>query len=125
MIGVLLLVARLLLDGPLASELVGGPWLVRVCERESRCPVGLVGLHEGDGWMQRSLGEGMSTRGHHGCVAAFTLEHVPGWYALSALKYEMPPWVLDVPLVSAVASVRRAKHWRCGATRACRAWRGW
>ncbi len=118
MIGELALATRLLLDAELASALTGGPWLVSVCRRESLCPVGLVGLHEGDGWMQRTLGAGMSTRGPHGCVAAFTLEHIPevAW---------LGPWVLDVPLVSAVASARRARAPRCRQVRACRAWRGW
>jgi len=113
--GVLLLVARLLLDGPLASELAGGPWLVRVCERESLCPVGLVHEHAGDAWMGRTLGEGNGTRGPHGMVWAFTKEHLPGW---------APRWSIDVPLVSAIAATRRAGSWRCRQVRACRSWAG-
>lgn len=116
MTGILLLVARLLLDGPLASELVGGPWLVRVCERESLCPVGLVHAHFHDAWMDRTLGEGWGTRGHHGQVARFALDGWPAW---------VPPWVLDVPLASALIARRRAASWRCSAVRACRQWRGW
>jgi len=112
---VLLLALRLLLDARLASLLVGGPWLERVCVRESGCPVGLVGVHQGDAWMERSLGEGNGTRGPHGMVWAFTAEHLPSW---------APAWSIDVPLVSAIAATRRARAPRCGQVRACRAWRG-
>lgn len=117
MLDALLLAARPLLDAPLASEMVGGEWLVRICRRESGCPVGLFGVHEGDAHHERTLGEGMSTRGVHGLMAAYSLVHVPevAW---------MGPWVLDVPLVSAIASVRRAASWRCRATAACRSWLG-
>lgn len=107
----LLLALRLFLDARVASLLVGGPWLEGVCVRESSCPVGLVGVHEGDLWMERTLGVGMGTRGAHGHVAAFALP----W----------APWLLDVPLASALVSVRRARSWRCGAVLGCRKWRGW
>jgi hypothetical protein len=113
---VIALALRLLFDARLASALVGGPWLVQVCERESLCPLGLVGPHERDRWMERSLGPGMGTRGAHGHVAAFALPY---------LVLPLPPFVLDVPLVSAIASVRRASSPRCGAVLGCRAWRGW
>lgn len=119
MLGELVLAARLALDAELASGLVGGEWLVAVCRRESLCPMGLVGIHEGDGWMQRSLGEGWSTRGAHGMVAAYAWPHVPAW-----LRW-WGPAVLDVPIVSAWVSVRRARAPRCSAVRACRSWRGW
>lgn len=110
------LILRIALDARLASWLVGGPWLVGVCERESLCRFGLVGPHERDRWMERTLGEGQGTRGAHGQVAAFALEHLP------------PPvrWapLLDVPLVSAIVAVRRARSPRCGQVLGCRQWRG-
>lgn len=83
-----------------------------ISRRESRNT--LVSLHAGDAWMQRRLGEGMSTRGVHGQVAAFAL---PSWL-------HWAPWVLDVPLVSAVIATRRARSWQCKATPACIRWRG-
>lgn len=113
MLGLLL---RLALDARLSSALVGGPWLLGVCERESLCE--LVSVHPGDAWMARTLGEGWSTRGVHGHVAAFAWPHVPAWARWAG------PVALDVPIVSAIVSVRRARHWRCGQARACRAWRG-
>lgn len=117
MLGALLLAARLLLDAELASELVGGPWLVAICRRESGCPFGFFGIHEGDRWMERSLGRGFSTRGVHGQVAAFAMPFLPDALA----PY---PWALDIPLVSAIAATRRAKSWRCRATAGCRSWLG-
>lgn len=117
MLGALLLAARLLLDAPLASEMVGGEWLVRICRRESGCPVGLFGVHEGDAWMAKSLGQGWSTRGVHGNVARFAIAYLPSWT-------HSAPWILDIPLISAIASVRRAASWRCRATAACRSWLG-
>lgn len=118
MLGELLLAARLLLDAPLASEMVGGEWLVRICKRESGCPVGLFGVHRGDGWMQRSLGAGWSTRGHHGHVARYAWPYVPSW-----LQW-WGPAVLDWPLVSAWVSVRRAESPACRRHPACRSWLG-
>lgn len=113
-------VLRTVLDVRVASHvgalLAGEPTfadeLVCIARRESRLE--LVGLHPGDAWMQRRLGEGMSTRGVHGQVAAFAL---PSW--LHAV-----PWVLDVPLVSAFVATRRARSWQCKQTAACVRWRG-
>lgn len=118
MIGVVLLALRLLLDGPLASEIVGGPWLRQVCVRESGCPIGTVGVHARDAWMTRRLGAGWSTRGHHGHVAAYAWRYTPAWLR------PLGPAVLDVPLVSAWVSVRRARSRRCSQAPACRRWRG-
>lgn len=118
MLGELLLVGRLLFDAPLASEMVGGEWLVRICKRESGCPVGLFGVHEGDAWMAKRVGDGWSTRGVHGMVARYAWPSVP-----SMLRW-WGPSVLDVPLVSAIVAVRRAASWRCRATAACRSWLG-
>ncbi len=112
----ILLLLRLALDARLASMLVGGPWLVEVCERESLCQVGIVGVHQRDRWMERSLGAGMGTRGAHGQVAAFALAYLPSW---------APAWALDVPLVSAIVADRRARARRCGQVLGCRMWRGW
>lgn len=117
------LLARLVLDARVASYVGAliagepelGPVLEHIARRESRLE--LVGVHPADLWMERTLGEGYSTRGVHGCVAAFTLPHLGAW----AWPY---PWLLDVPLVSAFASAKRATHWRCRATRGCRSWLG-
>lgn len=108
----LLLALRLLLDARLASALLGGDWLVAIQERE--CPSGWCSVHRRDAWMERTLGEGMGTRGAHGHVAAFAL---PAW----AHPW---PWVLDVPLVSAAVSVRRAASPACSRVLGCRQWRG-
>lgn len=114
----LALLLRALVDVRVASQLgavlAGDPEfgddLVCIARRESRLE--LVGLHEGDAWMQRRLGEGMSTRGVHGQVAAFAL---PSWL-------HWAPWVLDVPLVSAVVATRRAHRWQCKQTSRCVRW---
>lgn len=119
MTGAVLLALRLLLDAPLASELAGGEWLVRVCRRESGCPVGLFGIHEGDAHHERTLGEGWSTRGPHGMMARYAWPSVPWWLRWAG------PSILDIPLVSAWVAAHRAASWRCSATKACRAWRGW
>lgn len=118
------LVLRLVLDVRLACYLGAlvagepelGPLLEHIAWRESRLE--LVGLHPEDAWMQRSLGDGWSTRGAHGMVAAYAWPHVPAW-----LRW-WGPSVLDVPLVSAFAGARRAAHWRCRAVAGCRAWLG-
>lgn len=96
----------------LAGEPQFGDTLECIARRESRLE--LVGLHERDSWMQRRLGEGMSTRGVHGQVAAFAL---PSWL-------HGVPWLLDVPLVSAVIATRRARSWQCRQVGACIRWKG-
>lgn len=134
------LVAQAVLDPRLASHVAAwavgepaiGPALVRVCDRESDCTI--VGVHRGDArwssWAwQTAIGSGRidptcqpyhagwSTRGAWGTMAAFTVVHLPGscW----------PAWVLDVPLVGAIAAARRALHPDCRRYAACRRWRGW
>lgn len=124
MLSALALVARLVLDPRVASHvgalLAGEPELgddlVRIARRE--CRLELCSVHAGDAWMARRLGEGWSTRGVHGHVAAYAWPYVPTWLRWAG------PQVLDVPLVSAVVSVRRARSWRCRAVAGCRSWLG-
>jgi hypothetical protein len=119
-VSALIILARLLLEPVQASHagaaLAGDPGFGRalscIAWRESRHE--LVSVHEGDAWMQRRLGEGLSTRGVHGQVAAFAL---PSWL-------HGAPWLLDIPLVSAVIATRRARSWRCDGAPACVRWRG-
>lgn len=118
------LVLRALLDVRFASHvgalLAGepqmGPTVSCIAWRESRHE--LVGVHEGDSWMERTLGAGWSTRGVHGQVARFAWEYVP--LPLRGLG----PAILDVPLVSAFVATRRARSWQCKQTPACVRWRG-
>lgn len=100
----------------LAGEPELGDRLVAIARRESRLQ--LVGVHEGDAWMARRLGAGWSTRGVHGHVAAYAWPYVPAWLRWAG------PAVLDVPLVSAVVSARRARSWRCRQVAGCRSWLG-
>jgi hypothetical protein len=95
----------------IAGEPQLGPTVSCIAWRESRHE--LVSVHEADAWMQRRLGEGLSTRGVHGQVAAFAL---PSWL-------HSVPWVLDVPLVSAFVATRRARAKRCSQVRGCVTWR--
>jgi hypothetical protein len=90
-----------------------GPQMSCIAWRESRHE--LVGIHEDDAWMARRLGEGWSTRGVHGQVAAYSWPHVPVW-----LRWG--PWVLDVPLVSALVATRRASASQCRQHHACVQW---
>lgn len=103
------------LGAALAGEPELAPCISAIAWRESRHE--LVSIHEGDAWMAGRLGEGWSTRGVHGQVAAYSWPHVPAW-----LRW-LGPVVLDVPLVSAVAAARRASSWRCRVTPACASWR--
>ncbi|HKY50821.1 MAG TPA: hypothetical protein VJP45_06155 [Candidatus Limnocylindria bacterium] len=98
------------LGAALAGEPEMGRCISTIAWRESRHE--LVSVHADDSWMQRSLGEGWSTRGAHGMVARFSL---PGWW----------PWpsVLDVPLVSAYVATRRARAPRCRQVLGCVRWR--
>jgi hypothetical protein len=119
---VIALLLRALVDVRLASHLGAllagepdfGKCASSIAWRESRHE--LVSVHEGDAWMERSLGPGMGTRGSHGLVAAFSLGHLPAWLRWPAL--------LDVPVVSAWVATRRAHSWRCRATPACVRWKG-
>lgn len=136
MAGVLLTLLRIALLDPVAASWLGaaltghpdlGPELVAICRRESHCR--LVGAHAVDawagglmrrkalraGWLDEGCGfhrgrpERFSTRGVHGLSAAYSLRFVGGC---------LPPEVLDLPLVSAVAAARRADH-QCERHGAC------
>lgn len=117
------LLLRIAFDVRLASHLGAwlagapelGPALERVCVREApRCQ--LRSVHEGDRWMERTLGPGMGTRGSWGTVAAYTVRWLPfGWRS---------PWLLDVPILGAYAAARRAASPGCVRARACRGWIG-
>lgn len=116
----------------LAGRPEWGPDLVRIARRESQLRA--IGIHPGDagnsrsvwlaavrvGWLDPQCQPyergAWSTRGVAGTMAAFTLHHlrVPC----------LPPWVLDVPLVAAVAATLRAHDPRCGQVLGCRRWRG-
>ena len=108
--------------------------LAHVCERESRClPVGIHArdAHHGRvayrkavarGWLDpegciwhHGSPERFSTRGQAGMIAAYTLRHLPGC---------LPPEVLDLPIVSAIAAHRRAASEACDRHSRCRSWRG-
>ncbi len=126
---------------PIAASYVGAalagypelaPQLVKICRRESHCTA--IGVHAVDagrsraawsdavavGWLDPSCQPhrrgAWSTRGAWGTMAAFTVVH---------LGRCVPPWVLDVPLVGAIAAARRAAHPACDRAPACRRWRGW
>lgn len=108
-------------DPALAPELVG------ICRRESHCR--WVGAHVHDAWagptmyrnavrvgwldpscrFHRGDRTRFSTRGVHGLSAAYSLKFVGGC---------VPPEVLDVPLVSAIAAARRARE-QCTRHGAC------
>ena len=121
------LIVRLLVDVRLATlagaALAGepdlGPVLVEVARRESGLE--LVSVHAIDSRYSDAVrlrgctGDGWSTRGSHGVMAGYTMHHLPAWARCS-------PWVLDLPIVSAYASARRAASWRCRAHPRCRSW---
>lgn len=115
----------------LAANLVGQPELARelvwICRRESHCQ--LTGVHRNDQWagprmftnamrvgwldsqcrFHRGLPQRFSTRGVHGLSAAYSLRFLGGC---------LPPEVLDVPIMSAVAAAKRARS-QCRRHRAC------
>jgi len=105
--------------------------LVAICERESACQP--IGVHPEDAWasthMRRAAMRvgwlkpwcpftrrraGWGPRGAHGQSAA---------YSLHFLGPCLPPELLDVPLLSAIAAVRRAESDRCDDVQRCRSWR--
>jgi hypothetical protein len=136
----------LLLD-PVGSSWLAAVWvgepqlaqeLVATCRRESHCR--LVGGHEQDastgavmrrkamavGWLDEECGwhagagRRFSTRGVHGMSAAYTLRFVGEC---------LPPEVLDVPFVSALAAARRMQaqcrdHGACSRAARHRLWMG-
>ena len=147
MFGLILTLSRLLLLDPVASSWMAAVWvgepqlgreLVATCRRESHCR--LVGAHEQDastgavmrrkamavGWLDAECpwhaGEGyrFSTRGPYGMSAAYTLRFVGRC---------LPPEVLDLPIVSAVAAARRMQaqcrdHGACTREARHRMWMG-
>lgn len=114
---------RLVLDVRVASHvgalLAGEPQfgddLACIAWRETRFE--LTGVHEGDAWMARRLGDGWSTRGSHGMIARYAWPHVP------RILQWLPPAILDVPIVSAFVATRRARAKRCSQVRGCVTWR--
>ena len=106
------------------------PELERICARESNLRP--VGIHPEDagrsaavwraavrvGWVDPTCQPyrpgAWSTRGIAGTMAALTVHH---------LGPCMPPWVIDLPLLAAVAATRRAHHRRCTQVLGCRTWR--
>lgn len=86
--------------------------LVAIVRRESRGE--RVGIHERDAWTSSAAcrkavrtgwlddgvrcGAGWGTRGSFGLLAAYNLRYI--WL-------DCAPWVLDVPIVSAIAAARR------------------
>lgn len=137
------LVLRLLTLDPVPATYVAawvlgvperGDALARVAWRESRNR--WVTEHPGDRWAARSAWRNamragsidpqhcpahrswryMSTQGAHGQMAAFALRYL--WRCAD-------PRVLWVPIISAVATVRRATSQRCTRVARCRKWRGW
>jgi hypothetical protein len=119
-----------------AAALVGEPELgsvlERICDRESDCEA--VSVHRLDSrwssWAWRTavgsgrldptcqpLHAGWSTRGAWGTMAAFTVVHLGVPCA--------PAWLVDVPLLGAIAAARRALDPDCRRYAACRRWRGW
>ena len=122
------MIVRLLLDvrlatiagAALAGEPELGPVLVEVARRESG--LSLVGIHAIDSqWSERvrpkscPSGPGWSTRGAHGAMAAYSIRWLPSAFRCS-------PWVIDLPIVSAYASARRAASWQCRQHPRCRSW---
>ncbi len=101
--------------------------LLQICRRESHCRI--VRAHPRDrragpamrrgalrvGWLDPECpfvegdGRRFSTRGIHGLSAA---------YSLRFLGSCLPPEVLDVPLLSAIAATKRSRH-MCRRQRAC------
>ena len=102
------------LGAAMAGEPDFGECASRIAWRESRHT--LIGEHPRDAWMGRTLGDGWGTRGAHGNVARFAIAYLPSWMAFT------PRW-FDIPLVSAIATTRRATSRRCAEVRGCVVWR--
>ncbi len=127
MVSFLLALARVLLFEPsvashAAAWMMGDPSLaddmVRICRRESLCH--RVGVHEGDAWAGETMWrkamkvgwldencpfhqgqrQSFAPRGPHGLSAAYSLRYLGAC---------LPPATLDIPLLSAVAAVRRSQ----------------
>lgn len=115
----------------LGAALVGapelGPELVHICRRESHCRP--VRAHEIDAWAgplmkRKALKVGWLDEScvfHHGTPERFSTRGIYGLSAAYSLRFLdacLPPEVLDVPLVSAIAAARRAQH-QCETKGAC------
>ena len=97
------------------------------------CRMGRCGIHDRDRWHARAVHRraidrgylspgvcpghasrrGWSTRGAHGLMAGFAWRYLPRWARC------FPPWILDVPIVSAWITVKRRDH-LCSSRRAWR-----
>lgn len=137
------LVLRIALDprvaGYAAAAVLGapelGPVLERVCERESGCKA--IGVHACDAhrsvaawvdatrrmrvldqdrcaWHRLEAGP-WATSGPWGAMRAYTLHH---------LQWCAPVWALDVPILGALAVVRRMSSTRCRRVHGCARWMG-
>lgn len=116
-------------DPELASRLVA------ICERESGCRA--IGVHRCDahrsraawsdavanmrsldpeacGWHALDAGP-WSTSGPWGAMRAYSLPHLGCW----------PAWSLDIPIVGAIAAIRRMRSPRCARVWGCSRWAGW
>jgi hypothetical protein len=126
----------------LAALLVGqptlAPELTAICRRESHCRI--VRAHTEDAWagvvMRRNaLRVGWldpRCRFHHGDPTRFSTRGSHGLSAAYSLRFVapcVPPEVLDIPLVSAIAAARRARaqcrhHGACTVEARHRLWIG-
>lgn len=115
----------------IAAVMVGqpelAPELVGICRRESHCR--LVGAHEADAWAGATMYRNAVRVGwldprckfHHGARTRFSTRGVHGLsaaYSLHLVGGCVPPEVLDVPFVSALAAARRARE-QCRRHGAC------
>ena len=133
---VLLTLLRTVLFEPVGASMLGaaitgqpefGPELVGICKRESHCRP--VRAHAIDAWAgelmrRKALKVGWLDERcpfHHGTPERFSTRGVHGLSAAYTLRFLgpcLPPEVLDVPLVSAVAASLRARH-QCNKHGAC------
>lgn len=128
---ILLVVLDPVTSSAVAAVVVGqpelAPELIHICRRESHCR--WIGAHATDAWagtrmfrnavrvgwldpscqFHRGARQRFSTRGVHGLSAAYSLRFIGRC---------LPPEVLDVPLVSAIAAARRARE-QCRRYSAC------
>lgn len=144
MLAALLAAAAAVADPRVASHVAAalagdpelGPRLVAICERESGCRA--IGVHRCDaarstaawrdavantrkldpqGCAHHRLDAGpWSTSGPWGTMRAYTLHHLGLECA--------PAWLLDVPLLGAIAAVRRMQAPACRRVDGCARWAG-
>ncbi|MBK6923290.1 MAG: hypothetical protein IPH07_38230 [Deltaproteobacteria bacterium] len=126
----------------IAALLVGQPSLAteltHICRRESHCRV--VAAHPADAWAGASMRRNAIRVGwldprcpfHHGDPERFSTRGTHGLSAAYSLRFLgdcLPPEVLDVPMVSAIAAARRAQaqcrhHGACTVEARHRLWAG-